>query len=625
MGKLKKRSKLAQRREKAKQLQKDGTPHPHHKKSRGESKEMQKVAPLMAKLGSSSENDKSMAISSITLLSDNDPELRRLFLKNDLVKIILANLIHDSNDDIVVDSYGLLRNLMIDEGYSLCTHLWRSDLWTSLQSSFEKAIKSVPHLKDENVDSVRREMLVNFIDNLIGCTDSLCSEVSVDLFDGSILPKLNESGGILDFIFDLVKQNSNKRLVLSALEFLYDLATVSYKFIEEIANNDEYIKILDSANGIGKLAKTHLVGILLQVMEFRDQTRDGAKLMGQILTVLDRIYREEIDLKFTVEQLNLPYKANPTGEESKKLALAKDNFNTIDLDLDLYTSVIEMVGEGYSNQPKKDPVVVFFNTQLKQFLLDLIDSDFKDDKILSCLNNLAIFNQSLGLVNDEFLQFVEKVQERISEEFTQLLSSSSLDEKGVEEINQILTFNDTFTEMQIDYSHWNVTVDQVVQLVRVSSDISSKVDSEEIDSSLLLQFNQNLIPFLAKIAKNCGDINITKDIVKFLVDEKLLKYLESYGNFKNAEILHKKLGFLIEEALDLVVNGIFEIFDDDYDYNRPIFHDGGLLQVLKDHSEELRGVFKNIDKNVNPELRRRSLETIQNLQEFIKYKDGELS
>lgn len=117
---------------------------------------------------------------------------------------------------------------------------------------------------------------------------------------------------------------------------------------------------------------------------------------------------------------------------------------------------------------------------------------------------------------------------------------------------------------------------------------------------------------------------MTRDITKFLVDQKFLKYLELYKKTPKVEKLHKSIGFLVEETIDCVVNVLFDIFDDDYSYNKPIFHDGGLLQVLKDKISEFRIIFKKVDKNVNQDVKERMKETLNNLQSFIKYKQGEL-
>ena len=178
--------------------------------------------------------------------------------------------------------------------------------------------------------------------------------------------------------------------------------------------------------------------------------------------------------------------------------------------------------------------------------------------------------------------------------------------------------------LMTDQSQWKEDAQRVVEIIRLSESVDTKLDAGEVDAGLLSDFNLGLIPYLGLIAKNCGNLSVTRDITKFLVDQKFLKYLELYKKTPKVEKLHKNVGFLVEETIDCVVNVLFDIFDDDYSYNKPIFHDGGLLQVLKDKLSEFRIIFKKVDKNVSQDVKERMKETLNNLQSFVKYKQGEL-
>jgi len=631
MGKLKTRSKLAQRRFKAKQLQKNKKTENEINvaKINGEISNTQKVAPLITKLGSSSQSDRSMALNSINLMCGSDTELRRLFMKNDLVQIILSKLLHDENQDIVVDSYGLLRNLMIDEGYSLCIHLWRKDIWTLLSADFARAIASLPHISDENVDQQQKELLVNFIDNLIGCTDCLASEMSINFFDGTLFGKITESK-VLDFIFSILKQETNQRLILSCLTFIYDLATVSYKFIDFLCQNNEYLETLKAISNkkLGKQSKTYLIGIYLQLLEAKNELSNGKRLCTDIISPLNDIYQNDVNLKYTVEELDLPYNENPSLQEAKNLELAKQNFNVIDLELDLYTSIIEMLGDDYRSQEgdnKNGETFKFLNSTLVSMLSSLIEAGFKDEKMLICVNNLIAFDRDIRFCGAELVSFFQNVYTHCSVLLSDLLENKnqlSVDEQ-LEQIGQILKFDISYMLMT-DQSQWKEDAQRVVEIIRLSESVDTKLDAGEVDAGLLSDFNLGLIPYLGLIAKNCGNLSVTRDITKFLVDQKFLKYLELYKKTPKVEKLHKNVGFLVEVTIDCVVNILFDIFDDDYSYNKPIFHDGGLLQVLKDKLSEFRIIFKKVDKNVSQDVKERMKETLNNLQSFVKYKQGEL-
>jgi hypothetical protein len=75
--------------------------------------------------------------------------------------------------------------------------------------------------------------------------------------------------------------------------------------------------------------------------------------------------------------------------------------------------------------------------------------------------------------------------------------------------------------------------------------------------------------------------------------------------------------------MNVSINSIFEMFDDDYSYNRPIYHDGNMGDILTNALADYKKIYKNIDKNVNLRLKKQSEETLNNLQRFIEYKKTE--
>ncbi|GME82972.1 unnamed protein product [Ambrosiozyma monospora] len=309
MGKLKKRSKLSQQRRKQNQL----VPGDNKTNKKLDNKELQKITPLISQLSASATNDRSIALSTILLLCDNDPTSRKLFLKNNLVKILLTKLIHDESDEIVVDAYGLLRNLIIEEGYDLSVHLWRSDIWTALEVDFKKAMQSLPHINDEKVSSTRKALLIDYIDNLISCLGSLSTEVSIQLFDENILPKLQQSG-ILKFIFELIEKRVSNKLTLTALEFLYDLSTLSFQFIELFANEPSAIELLSKIEDstLSVLSQVYLIGLKFQIMEFKGELTDPKSddvLIDSILGKLDSLYKTKICF-WTYTQQSLKSRVN---------------------------------------------------------------------------------------------------------------------------------------------------------------------------------------------------------------------------------------------------------------------------------------------------------------------------
>ncbi|GMG30770.1 unnamed protein product [Ambrosiozyma monospora] len=578
MGKLKKRSKLSQQRRKQNQL----LPGDNKSNKKLENKEVQKITPLISQLSASATNDRSIALSTILLLCDNDPQSRKLFLKNNLVKILLTKLIHDESDEIVVDAYGLLRNLIIEEGYDLSVHLWRSDIWTALEADFKKAMQSLPHINDEKVSSTRKALLIDYIDNLISCLGSLSTEVSIQLFDENILPKLQQSG-ILKFIFELIEKRVSNKLTLTALEFLYDLSTLSFHFIELFANEPSAIELLSNIEDstLSVLSQVYLVGLKFQIMEFKGELTDAKSddvLIDSILGKLDSLYKAKVDLKTTVEQLDAPLNPKPTKEEENALRQAKNNFKLIDLLLDLYTTIIEVKGEQQVVSPSsvsketKQRLSAFFSTGLAPFLSDLITTNFKNSKILVCLNNLSLYLSSLDLVDESYITFLTQVGSVIAKDFNETLAATVGDDVNLDTISDELNFL-----LFYDQAQGKISAD--AKLVSLLITLSNAIDFNNHEANQIIQFSTVLISYLTLIGKGCDSIDTTQEISKFIVDTQLLGPIKLYKSFRNTSELHKKFKFLVEYTLLNSINAIFEMFDDDYPYNRPVFHEGGLLKI----------------------------------------------
>ncbi|KAG0673537.1 AAA+-type ATPase, partial [Pichia californica] len=139
---------------------------------KGDSNKSIKSIALLEKLKLSNNisiNEKLITINNILLQCNNDESIRKIFLKNDLIKI-LFDLLNQENqfDEILVSCFDLLKNLIIEEDYDLSIHLWRNDIWNLLVINFNKAFNSINHLNDSNVNLMSKDLLINYINNLIG-------------------------------------------------------------------------------------------------------------------------------------------------------------------------------------------------------------------------------------------------------------------------------------------------------------------------------------------------------------------------------------------------------------------------------------------------------------------------
>lgn len=595
MAKLKKRSKLSQQRHKANQLLKDsnGEPISNIISKKGDSNKSIKSIALLEKLKLSNNisiNEKLITINNILLQCNNDESIRKIFLKNDLIKI-LFDLLNQENqfDEILVSCFDLLKNLIIEEDYDLSIHLWRNDIWNLLVINFNKAFNSINHLNDSNVNLMSKDLLINYINNLIGVLDNLIMELNLDLIDNSIIKNLIDSN-ILNNLFNLLNLN-DLSISLNFLQFIYDLSTISTNFLKNILLNNNFSLILNNLNFENSLAKIYLIGINLQILEIKND------LINNLDLIINEIFK-------ILNKINLQNSKND------------NEFQIIDISLDLLTTIIEI--KGSNNNLKIDK---FFNNHcinnILPFLIKLFEIDLLNNKKLICLNNLLIYLNSNNLISENLLNDLLNLNiNKINIEFNNILSTSNDLEIIIDYINFKLNLLEIDNNKDYDETQINKLIEFGINL--------NKYDSNDIE--LKIQFITSLLIYLSLIAKNSKNIEIIKKIVNFIIKYNLIEPIEFYKNqlkISNISKFHKIYNYLIEESINLSINSIFEIFDDDYFYNKLIYHDENLNNLLLNILIDYKKIYKNIDKNLNFQLKKQTEETINNLQRFIEYKNSE--
>lgn len=88
-----------------------------------------KILPVVKNLGSANPKQRSEAVAAIVNLLE-DPNCRRLLLKERVVQKIMEEMLNDSNQEVVVYGWGALRNVAVEEGYDQCIFMYRKDILT---------------------------------------------------------------------------------------------------------------------------------------------------------------------------------------------------------------------------------------------------------------------------------------------------------------------------------------------------------------------------------------------------------------------------------------------------------------------------------------------------------------
>lgn len=623
MAKLKKRSKLSQQRHRGNAIVNPNEKENGKKSVNKDINQSNKAITLLDKLkknSNSSINDKLITINNILVQCNNDENMRKAFLKNDLVKIILNDLLIENNkyDEILVSSLDLLKHLIIEESYDLSMYLWRNGIWEILKENFTKAFKSLQHLNDSNVDIMSKDLLLNYINNLIEILDNLVMELNSETIKSSIIPKLNEDDIIMNNLFEILKiENINKfnlSIITNILQLIYDLSSISIEFLQNILLNDNnnvsftkiFNNLLSNTDKLNEnsLCKIYLIGINLQIFEIKDNLNDNLNL------IIDEIF-------------NITNLIN-----NNETAMEGENFQVIDISLDLLTTIIEIKGSIYlQDETKKDSV---FNEkcieQILPFLGKLFEINYTNNKKLICLNNLIIYLNSTKLINDKLIEDLEMLNNnKILNEFNKLINES-FGKIDIETIIDYLNFELNLIEIEpMKFIQNEEIITQINKLIEIS--IKNKID-EFTDIEIQIQFITSLLMYLSIIAKNINNLEITKNIVEFIIKYNLIEPINFYNNKLTNDKLniskyHKKYQYLVEESINIAINSIFEMFDDDYSYNRIIYHDGKMNDLLINIMQDYKKIYKNIDKNVNLKLKRQTEETLNNLQRFIDYKKTE--
>ncbi|CAI4057616.1 Syo1p SKDI_04G1800 [Saccharomyces kudriavzevii IFO 1802] len=580
-----------------------------------------RLQPLLQNLSSVVPNDRSMALSSISVLCE-DAHMRQLLLKEKLVHIILSKLLNDSNSDIVVESFGLLRNLSLEEGYDVSIHLWRSDIWTSISSNFAKIIDSLSALQAAEQQSQSkpvgkakiesRRLLFDFADNLLSLVVAL-SNGSDDILNEILNEnKINE---IFQVILQLLQYGVEKipvNLFNTILDLIYDLSSESFDFIDLVSNNKDISHFLNELSTdlhpqANELTRVLIEGIHCQFLDMKITYDQCNKIIHSVCHSINDI--DPVQLMNDIDNPEEIVPATDKDETSKVIDKIK-NYNakrnesmmklqSIEIAIDLITAIIELIASKYERPESHEATIPeeLVNT-LINFLphVFMILKDTFTSRILIGWNNLIWLYITLSLT-----EISEELLVALWSYVTQLNNQDDLSIKigGMGCIWAILKL--IYSSGAFEKDSQALTNLQMVN----NSEFVGKIIGE-FQNSEDLELKQKCINVLSTYAMVEGQIEVNKEIGQFFL-ESLIK--------SNVQ----------PEILMEMTNALFQIYGDaSYDYNEPIFVRGGFLSILKDQVvPNLRQQFKMVDRNKDPELKERCHDCFTTLDSFIHYKINE--
>ncbi|KAF5366940.1 hypothetical protein D9757_010836 [Collybiopsis confluens] len=126
------------------------------------------ILPIIQKMESLEASDRKWACVAVSNLIQNDPSTRRLLQGKNVVGVLISRLT-DSEDEVILEAMGALRNLCIDGGYDICAEMYNKNILTPLKTFVSKISNAVsqylesPNAAPENA----QRLMYDFADNVI--------------------------------------------------------------------------------------------------------------------------------------------------------------------------------------------------------------------------------------------------------------------------------------------------------------------------------------------------------------------------------------------------------------------------------------------------------------------------
>lgn len=602
--------------------------------TKDETTRQNKILPLVAKLSSLAPNDRSIALSAISVLIE-DPKMRRMLLKEKLVATVLEHTLNDADDEIVVESFGLLRNLTIEEGHEVAKFLWRSNIWAAIETGLTKIESSFEFLNNDpqKLEKKRALLLYDFTENLLSLV-VLIASCSEELY-GNIYQNIDR---ILKLVVDLLNWNipklrTTRKMFNALLDFVYEFASDSAEFIGKLAQFPTFsLSLLEEAVQLpthesNLLGKVYVEGIKFHIHEVLSKTDKEAVSVAIVKSIFGSI--TSIDLKTIKNNLAASDNANeplqkqpeegeqqkdidvPFGGDSPEKTQARSDLEAIDVTVDLFTTICEYlaISETGAQEPVhlNDDTVACLLELAYPSCLHLLSFDQETEvlqltqKLLVALNNMCWLFLLADVVPvawytriPELWDAIEKVSQKDDLENQRMCLSVlwAICKTVGPEIREKVTI-------------------QMVQGLLLKC---NQLQSERVDTSL--EFILSAVGFLGSVAQVIGNTAITKEISEFLLAQSA--YFLQEGN-------HGKDPRAMEIAMECL-NLTYDIFGDaEFDYDYAIFVEGNYIARLAELEPSVRACYKLIDKKRNVELKMRAEEVWTNLGRFIEYKRSERS
>ncbi|KAK9434128.1 hypothetical protein V1505DRAFT_320214 [Lipomyces doorenjongii] len=568
----------------------------------------EQAVPLIKKLSSVDPKDRVLAASAIANLIEN-PVIRRALLKEKLVQTILEQSLTDSSEEVIVEGFGVLRNLALEDGYDICVFLWRKDILAIVLSCLGKIQTNIAYLKDSK--AAQKTLLFNLIENILslltslgGSSDDICESIVSRLPDLPIFAlNILANPTIPDFVKVIAAEN------------LYVLSEANAAYIDKIQCSG-----FISDGKLGVAVKMYLSGVEYNI--FETSRTASIDLLDVVRSVNEALQAIDINKAIEVMQpTTIDGVVQPTIYDDNYRS-AQNSFIAVQVGLELLTEISEdLVMRSQPQQGRQ-------NRQTEPE-----DNDDQDDMdILEDENEIAVEDETMDGVDNPVVALLLEIVLPVVTEFVEF---NELRSRALQALNNMTwTFN-SFVP------HWgNSTArslwSRILRLLLSSDDLEvesrtgiagvlwacakakpkciSEISVNDVrrlirefqqggETQEALELKVRIVGLLGALALPHADIDVTKEISIFLLTQVL-------------STQHKPPEIVIE-----ALNAIYDIFADmTYPFDDEIFVKGEFLNHLMKIQPQVKQMAKKIDRRKNLQLRTRADEVVVNLQRFVAYK-----
>lgn len=623
--------------------------------------------PLLSRLDNPEIKERSWACSAISNIIASCTEGRLYLLKNGLVSKLIDR-ISDDSVEVVVEATGALRNLAIEEGYSICMDMYRKNVLAPLQIWQTKIVQTL----DEATEG--KNVLETYEDrSTFSCLCAIAENISSLLVNlgettSQVIKVLNQKNTLVFLSRLLIPEakipQSVQEMALQAfftltddnddgiITWIQNSSDFALKTINQIYLYFSYPSCLVRVYSIGIIYNIYQSGFVNKKME---SVVKGISLFDsfipEALPILSDLLPSEENYRNLVRQV---YDKDTYFKTKKDDLTLSSELLVIPATLELIssmTSLLQSLADGTDElEEQEDSLMEDEDLSYMDDMSNVVNEDENliIDEIPSNTpqkGNFKLVEYMLDHVLPKVITYCVVAFEFSSEEIPSNLSNyfQEVGDRTIECLNNISwSCNSVFVESSEAFTRWKLSAGKILQWIFQTIFLRLGLgvwpfSSEGFTTACSLLWSVSK-PFPAEIqVLSVDDIStlilFSSTHGSLEAQSRLLGAFGSLGRCGNIQI-NQLLGqtlmscviasdpnpLLAVEAL----NAIFDVYGDkSYPYDAPVFKGSGYLSQLSEALPRLKNMVKKIDRRREKHLRFRAEEALENLESFIDYKHAE--